>query len=160
FLCPYCRRLRPVLLQLREALGDRLVYVFRQFPKERAHPGATFISRATEAAAEQGRFWDMHGWLYDTSPAPTQQEVIDHVRSLGLDMDRFEHDLHDEKTRGRVERDLVEGRRNGVTGTPTIFIDGLRYDGAWDFYSLREALEQPIATRIERSARAFASLPA
>ena len=160
FLCPYCRRLRPVFLQLRDTLGDRLVYVYRQFPNERAHPGATFMSLATEAAAEQGRFWDMHGWLFDTNPAPTKQETIDHIRSLGLDMERFERDLQNDEIRRRVEDDLNEGRRNGVTGTPTIFIDGLRYDGAWDFYSMLEALEQPIASRIERSARAFASLPA
>src|SRR6478752_7244601 len=56
-LCPYCQRLRRVLLRLRGALGDRLVYVFRHFPNERAHPGATRIARATEAAAKQGQFW-------------------------------------------------------------------------------------------------------
>src|SRR5437762_11693669 len=160
YLCPFCRRLRPVFLQLREALGDRLVYVFRHFPNERAHPGATFLSRATEAAAQQGRFWDMHDWLYDSNPPPGEKDVVDHARSLGLDMDRFERDLRDEEVRRRVEDDQAEGRRNGVSGTPTIFVDGLRYDGAWDFYSMLEAIEQPVATRIERSARAFASLPA
>ena len=56
YLCPYCRRLRHVLARLRQALGERLAYVFRQFPNERAHPGATLISRAAEAAAKQGRF--------------------------------------------------------------------------------------------------------
>jgi Na+:H+ antiporter, NhaA family len=54
FLCPYCRRLIPVLARLREALGDRLVYVFRHFPNERAHPGATFVAHAVEAAGKQG----------------------------------------------------------------------------------------------------------
>src|SRR5437879_13576947 len=65
YLCPFCRRLRP---ELREALGDRLVYVFRHFPNEHAHPGATFLSRATEAAAQQGRFWAVHAWLYEYPP--------------------------------------------------------------------------------------------
>ena len=58
FLCPYCRRLIPVLARLREGLGNRLVYVFRHFPNERAHPGAERVARATEAAAKQGRFWE------------------------------------------------------------------------------------------------------
>jgi NhaA family Na+:H+ antiporter len=160
YLCPFCRRLRPVFLQLREVLGDCLVYVFRHFPNERAHPGATFMSRATEAAAQQGRYWDMHDWIYDSNPAPTEKEALEFIRSLGLDMDRFQRDLQSEETRLRVEEDVAEGKRNGVSGTPTIFIDRLRYDGAWDFYSMLEALEQPVATRIERSARAFASLPA
>jgi NhaA family Na+:H+ antiporter len=160
YLCPYCRRLRPVMLQLRERLGERMVYVFRQFPNEKVHPGSTFIARATEAAAHQGRFWDMHDWLFD-NPAPgDNEEVLDHVRSLPIDMDRFLVDLESDEIKRRVESDQRRGRRNGVTGTPTIFVDGLRYDGAWDFYSILEALEQPVAARLQRSARAFASLPA
>src|SRR5712691_12902711 len=71
YLCPYCRRLRQVLARLRQALGERLAYVFRQFPNERAHPGATLISRAAEAAAKQGRFWDMHDLLYEQEPPLT-----------------------------------------------------------------------------------------
>src|ERR1017187_4180936 len=64
YLCPYCRRLRFVLARLRHALGERLAYVFRHYPNERAHPGAEFIACATEAVARQGRFWEMHDWLY------------------------------------------------------------------------------------------------
>jgi NhaA family Na+:H+ antiporter len=159
YLCPFCRRLRPVMLQLREKLGHRFVYVYRHFPNEKAHPGATFIARATEAAARQGRFFELHDWLFD-NPAPDEQELIEHVRSLGLDMERFARDLASDETEKRVESDRRRGRRNGVTGTPTIFVDGLRYDGAWDYYSMLEAAEQPVAARVQRSARAFASLPA
>jgi NhaA family Na+:H+ antiporter len=159
YLCPFCRRLRPVMRQLRDAFGDRLVYVFRHFPNETAHPGASFIARATEAAARQGRFWDMHDWLFD-NPTPTEKDVLDRVRSLNIDMDRFQRDLESGDTRRRVEEDQQHAEENGVTGTPTIFVDGLRYDGAWDFYSMVEALEQPVAARVQRSARAFASLPA
>src|SRR5947209_9434746 len=82
YLCPFCRRLRPVMRQLREALGDRFVYVFRHFPNEKAHPGATLIARVTEAAAKQGRFWDMHDWLFDNAP-PSEQQLLAHVRALG-----------------------------------------------------------------------------
>jgi NhaA family Na+:H+ antiporter len=75
-------------------------------------------------------------------------------------MARFTADLDSAETRARVEEDLTEGRRNGVTGTPTLFVDGFRYDGAWDFYSMLEGLERPVAARVARSARVFASLPA
>src|SRR6185295_9875830 len=85
---------------------------------------------------------------------------LDFVRALGIDIARFKRDLDDDDTRGRVAEDISEGRRNGVTGTPTLFVDGIRYDGAWDFYSMLEALERPIAARVQRSARVFASLPA
>ncbi|HXZ68521.1 MAG TPA: Na+/H+ antiporter NhaA, partial [Alphaproteobacteria bacterium] len=160
YLCPYCRRLRHVLARLRQALGERLAYVFRHFPNERAHPGATFMSIAAEAAAKQGRFWEMHDALYAQDPPLTQETVRELARGLDLDMERFERDLAAEDTARRVTGDLEEGRRNGVTGTPTIFVDGLRYDGAWDFYSMLESLERPVAARVQRQARVFANLPA
>jgi NhaA family Na+:H+ antiporter len=159
-LCPYCQRLRRVMVRLREALGDRLVYVFRHFPNERAHPGATRIAQAAEAAGQQGKFWEMHDWIYDSDEPVTEARVVEHARALGLDMARFAADLDGPETRARIEHDLADGRRNGVTGTPTLFVDGIRYDGAWDFYSLLEGLERPVAARVARSARVFASLPA
>jgi Na+:H+ antiporter, NhaA family len=160
YLCPYCRRIRLVLERLRHALGDRLLYVFRQFPNERAHPGAEFASEAAEAAGRQGKFWPMHDALYDREPPLTREHVIEAAQSIGLDMDRFNRDLADPEIREHVNQDLTDGRRNGVTATPTIFVDGQRYDGAWDFYSMLEALERPVGTRLQRTARAFASLPA
>src|SRR5262245_42694001 len=73
FLCPYCRRLIHVMARLRRALGDRLAFAFRHFPNERAHPGAERIARAAEAASNQGRFWEMHDWIYDKDPAPSEE---------------------------------------------------------------------------------------
>ena len=160
YLCPYCRSLRHVLARLRQAMGERGAYVFRHYPNERAHPGAEFMSRAAEAAGRQDRFWQMHDALYDHDPSMTQAEVFDIARSLGLDMDRFARDLDSPQTRARIAEDIADGRRNGVTGTPTIFIEDLLYDGAWDFYSMLEALEQPVAARVKRTAREFANLPA
>jgi NhaA family Na+:H+ antiporter len=160
YLCPYCRRLRPVLERLRHALGERLAYAFRHFPNERAHPGATFLALAAEAAAQQGHFWDMHDYVYGHEPPFSEKQVLEFANKLGLDMERFRRDLESEDTRRRVDEDISEGKRNGVTGTPTLFVDELRYDGAWDFYSMLEALERPVAARVQRSARVFASLPA
>jgi NhaA family Na+:H+ antiporter len=159
YLCPYCRRLRGVFDRLRQAMGDRLAYVFRQFPNERAHPGSTFAAEAAEAADRQGRFWPMHDALYAREPPLTRDHVLEAAGSIDLDMDRFTRDLADAQTRGRVDEDLADGRRNGVTGTPTIFVDGQRYDGAWDFYSMLEALERPLGAQVRRTARAFANLP-
>jgi NhaA family Na+:H+ antiporter len=160
YLCPYCRRLRTVMDRLRKTLGERLVYVFRHFPNERVHPGAEFASIASEAAARQGRFWEMHDGLYGHEPPITEAVVRQVARDIGLDMKRFEKDLRDPKLRQRVGEDLESGRGNGVTGTPTIFIDGVRYDGAWDFHSMLEQLERPVGARVQRTARAFANLPA
>ena len=160
YLCPYCRRLRTVLAQLREALGSSFVYVFRHLPNEAIHPGADLLARATEAASAQGRFWEMHDWLYEREPPIGAEDVCAFAQSLGLDMERFKRDLDNEATRARVQEDLTEGRANGITVTPTFFIDGQRYDDAWDFHSLLEALRRPLAAQVKRSARAFANLPA
>jgi NhaA family Na+:H+ antiporter len=160
FLCPYCRRFRKVLMNLRQAFGERIEYVFRHFPNERVHPGATFAARAAEAAGRQGKFWEMHDRLFDEPPPFGEARIREIARELGLDMERFERDLDAQETLARVEDDLNEARRHGVHGTPTIFVDGLRYDGAWDFFSMADAFEQPVSERIRRSARAFASLPA
>ena len=159
FLCPYCRRLRPVMRRLREVLGDRLVYVFRHFPNEHANPGANLASRASEAGALQGRFFEMHDAIFDRPLPIGRGELLELATGIGLDPGRFERDLDSEAVRATVARDVEDGRKNGVTATPTLFVDGLRYDGAWDYYSMLEALERPVAARVHRSARVFASLP-
>jgi NhaA family Na+:H+ antiporter len=160
FLCPYCRRFRTVLKRLRQAFGERIAYTLRHFPIERIHPGATFAARLVEAAGRQGLFWEMHDRLFDTEPPFDEQQMLDMAREIGADMERLERDLADPETLVDVNADIADGRRRGVSGTPTIFVDGLRYDGAWDFYSLADAFEQPVSERIRRSAHAFASLPA
>ena len=160
FLCPYCRRLRAVLRRLQEATGNRLAYAFRHFPNERAHPGAEFMARAAEAASNQGRFWEMYDALFDKEPPFTEKDARKLAAGIGLDMERFERDLDSEDVRARVAKDLADAARNGVSGTPTIFVDGVRYDGAWDYYSLLDVIEGSVGERIQRSARTFASLPA
>jgi NhaA family Na+:H+ antiporter len=160
FLCPYCRRFRTVLKRLRQAFGERIAYTLRHFPIERIHPGATFASRLVEAAGRQGLFWQMHDKLFDNEPPFTEEQMLGMARDIGADMERLTRDLADPHTLAHVDEDIAEGRQRGVSGTPTIFVDGLRYDGAWDFYSLADAFEQPVSERIRRSAHAFASLPA
>src|SRR5579872_6272581 len=93
FLCPYCRRFRTVLKQLRNAFGERLEYTFRHFPNERVHPGANFAARAAEAAANQGRFWEMHDRLFDEESSFGEPRIRELARDIGLDMERFERDL-------------------------------------------------------------------
>jgi NhaA family Na+:H+ antiporter len=160
YLCPYCRRLRNIIARLRRAMGERLAYVYRHYPNERAHPGTDFVSRAAEAAAQQGRFWEMHDALYECEPPLTPKSVRAIAEKVGLDMARFDRDVEDPAIKARVAEDLDEGKRNGVTGTPSFFIDGLRYDGAWDYHSMLEELQRPVAARLQRSARVFANLPA
>jgi NhaA family Na+:H+ antiporter len=159
FLCPYCRRLRPVFEKLSEALEDRLVYVFRPFPIEGANPGAELAARAAEAADRQGKFFEMHDRIFDHELPVGRPELLEAARDIGLDVARFEADLDSDDVRALVEQEVSDGRDDGVTGTPTLFVDGVRYDGAWDYQSMLEGLERPFAARVGRTARVFASLP-
>jgi NhaA family Na+:H+ antiporter len=101
----------------------------------------------------------MHDGIFDRDAPVDRRALLDIARAIGLEVDRFARDLDSEEVRARVEQDMADGRRNGVTGTPTLFVDGVRYDGAWDFHSMLEQLERPFAARVDRSARVFASLP-
>jgi NhaA family Na+:H+ antiporter len=89
--------------RLRDALGDRLVYVFRQFPNERANSGADLAARASEAAARQGRFFEMHDQLFDRNLPIGEADLVAIARTIGLDIPRFERDLSSDEVRARVE---------------------------------------------------------
>jgi len=160
YLCPYCRRLRQILARLRDALGERLAYTYRHFPNEKAHPGAELVHAAAEAAGRQGKFWEMHDALYDTPLPLSREKVRALAHGIGLDIEQYVRDLESDEVRARIQDDLREGRANGVTGTPSFFVDGLRYDGAWDFHSMLEELQRPVAARLGRASRVFANLPA
>src|SRR3954452_14969407 len=99
YLCPYCRRLRPVLDRLRAALGERLAYVYRHFPNERIHPGAELLAHAAEAADRQHRFWQMHDAIYSREPPVTENDALEIAAAIGLDMARFRRDLADPAVR-------------------------------------------------------------
>ena len=115
YLCPYCREVRFVLAELRKTLGKRAVYVFRQFPDERTHPGAQFLASAAIAAGRQDRFWPMHDWIYAQDLPIANEQVFAFAASIGLDEDRFRTDLESDPTRERIDEDVAEGIANGVT---------------------------------------------
>ncbi|MBA2252045.1 MAG: DsbA family protein [Nitrospirales bacterium] len=124
FECPYCGRGYPVLKQLQKRLGDRLRVVFRHFPLEDKHPLARQAAEASEAAGAQGQFWSMHHLLFENQAALDEASLKDYAASLGLDMPRFERELRGRLHANRIDRDIASGRRSGVKGTPTFFVNG------------------------------------
>jgi NhaA family Na+:H+ antiporter len=140
-------------------MGERLRYVFRHFPNEEAHPGSELVAIGSEAAARQGRFWEMYDALWRSAPPLDQAALLKIAADIGLELERFKRDLKDPALRRRVEEDMAEGRLRGVTATPTIFVDEQRYDGAWEFQSMLQGIDQPMGQAIGRTARAFANLP-
>jgi len=107
--CYHCRQVRPVLRQLRERLGNRLRYVFRHFPISSIPPDAHLAAQATEAAGAQGKFWEMHDYLFEHQGALGRENLIEYGRELGLDIDQFTQDLDEGGYEERVREDFLSG---------------------------------------------------
>jgi protein-disulfide isomerase len=127
--CPYCRAAAAIAQELRRVLPDRLRYAFRHFPLEGMHPHARRAAEAAEAAASQERFFEMHAALFENQAALGDEDLLRYATELGLDTERFHADLDGHAHANRVREDFRSGVRSGVRGTPTFFLDGLRYDG-------------------------------
>ncbi|EHN09103.1 Na+/H+ antiporter NhaA type [Patulibacter medicamentivorans] len=138
--CPYCRDAWPVVHELQEQFGDELRYVFRHLPLSDVHPGAQMAAEATEAAAAQGAFWEMHERLLHDHDALTIADLHRHATELGLDVERFTDDLRRRRHAPRIARDVQSADASGVSGTPTFFINGRRHRGAYDGAALAAAL--------------------
>jgi diadenylate cyclase len=139
--CPYCGQLHPVLRELRERAGERVRFVFRHFPLDSAHPRARRAALAAEAAASQGRFWEMHDLLYENQDELGEENLTRYAAELGLDLQRFGEDLANNDLAWRIEEDRLGGERAGVRGTPTLFVNGVRYAGPLDLDGLLAAVE-------------------
>ena len=140
--CPYCGQAYPIIKDMQARVGDRLRFVFRNFPLNTVHAHAGVAAQAAEAAAAQGKFWQMHDLLYEHQHDLADADLVNYALKLGLEVYRFESDLSGEVFAKRVSDDFRGGVRSGVNGTPTFFINGVRYDGAHDYDSLKAALEQ------------------
>ena len=143
--CPYCGEAYPVVKAIQERLGDRLCFAFRNFPLVNSHPHAEHAAEAAEAAGAQGSFWEMHDTLYENQQALEDEDLAQYAKALGLDARRLMNEVLQGAHTARVRDDFRSGARGGVNGTPTFFINGLRYDSAPDFDSMLAALTQPHA---------------
>ena len=140
--CPYCGRAYPMVNEIRERLGDRLRFVFRNFPLDSIHPHARRAAEAAETADAQGKFWQMHDLLYENQQDLEEEDLKRYAAELGLDVASFEENLTNHRYAPRVEEDRLGGEKSGVKGTPTFFINGTRYRGSLDLETLLTALEE------------------
>jgi Na+/H+ antiporter NhaA len=140
FECPFCGQAEPVIRDLLAEFGDDLRYVWRHLPLSDVHPRAQLASEAAEAAAAQGAFWPMYERLLSRQDALRPDELVDHARSLGLDVDRFTNDLRRHVYAPRVAEDVDDADRSGVSGTPSFFVNGQRHYGAYDVATLSAAV--------------------
>jgi protein-disulfide isomerase len=140
--CLYCGAAYPIIKAVQERMGERLRFVFRNFPITTSHPHAEQAAEAAEAAAAQGRFWQMHDLLYENQQRLGDEDLRAYAGQLGLEVEPFDQELAEHVHAPRVREDFMSGVRSGVNGTPTFYINGLRYDDSYELDTLLAALER------------------
>ncbi len=130
FQCSYCARYFRITKRLIEELGDDFQLNFRHYPLKR-HTNAELAAKSTEAAGRQGKFWEMHDMLFEKQKEWTKKKnedagrlFVQYAVSLNLNVDQFQSDLHSQAVTNKVHNDSISGRRSGVKGTPTFFLNG------------------------------------
>jgi len=140
YQCPFCGAAYPILKDVQARMGDGLRFVFRNFPISTSHPNAELAAEAAEAAAVQGRFWEMHDLLYENQDRLGGEDLHAYAERLGLDLETFDRELAGHAYAARVREDFMSGVHSGVNGTPTFYLNGSRYDGSYETESLLAAL--------------------
>ncbi len=145
YQCPYCGAAYPIVKRLQKKLGKKLRFVFRNFPLIQAHPYAQIAAEAAEAAALQGKFWKMHDLLYEQQTFLEPDIIPSWAERIGLNLEQLGNDIRQGVPEKRIREDRQSGIRSGVNGTPTLFINGTRYDGSPDYGALLTAIESELA---------------
>ncbi len=142
FECIHCGQAYPVIKQVRRLLGDNLRLVFRHFPTVATHPHALRAAEAAEAARAQGKFWEMHDELFTHQQALEDRRLSRYAVRIGLDVARFDRDLAEHTFLKQIESDYQRALFDEhVTGTPTFYINEVRYTGGADVHSLLAAIK-------------------
>ena len=150
FHCPFCRRVIPTLAQLESKYGEKIKLVFRDFPIESLHPGASKAHEAARCANEQGKFWAYHDKLF-AGPAKSSPEIFKgFAKDVGLEVTGFETCFDSGKYQAAVKKDIEEGKRVGVTGTPAFFVNGRLLSGAQSFETFARLIDDELALNSER----------
>lgn len=139
--CPSCGQVYPIVKEIKLQLGDRMCFVFRNFPLTQSHPHAEHAAEAAEAAGAQGKFWQMHDYLFEHQQALDDTHLVHYAVALNLDKEIFLREMTEHVYTNRVHEDFLSGVRSGVNGTPTFFINGVRHDDLYERETLIAAIE-------------------
>ncbi|MDB6037096.1 MAG: Periplasmic thiol:disulfide interchange protein DsbA [Verrucomicrobiales bacterium] len=142
YQCQYCGAAYPIIKAVQKELGKKLCFAFRNFPLSNMHPYAEHAAEAAEGAAAQGRFWEMHDILFDNQESLDDESLAELAATVGLDAPRLMSEVLAGAHRERVREDFRSGVRGGVNGTPTLFINGVRFDAVPTAEALLEALTE------------------
>lgn len=132
YQCPHCGRAYPIIKNVQEVMGDKLKFVFRNFPLQEIHPDALNAAVAAEAAGAQGKFWEMHDIIFENQQHLDDVSLLKYAAKIGLNIEQFESDFEKPQILQKVEDNFESGVRSGVNGTPSFFINGQKYEGSWE----------------------------
>lgn len=153
YQCPYCAKARPILEELVERSEGKARLVFRHYPLDSVHPLARRAAEAAEAAGAQGAFWPMHELLYENQEALSDEDLRSYATRLELDLALFDEDLAEHRHAERVRQNRLVGERDGVRGTPGVFLNGSPYEGSLEVEALLEAVEEKISGKDTEESR-------
>jgi protein-disulfide isomerase len=141
FQCPFCYKAVAPLNTVLKAYPTQVKLVFKQFPLVESHPEAAISAAAAMAANQQGKFWQMHDAMFANHGSLSRQAIMGWAAGLGLEMKRFAADLDSPAIKQAVKQDMEDGNKAGVDATPTIFIDGQKYNGALSLDAMKPVIE-------------------
>jgi len=140
YQCPYCGQAYPIVERLRADFVDSMRFVFRNLPLAEVHPHAEAAAEVAEAVALQGKFWEIHDTLFENQRDLSDKALRRYIDEVGADVDEAMKAVADGGPRERVEADFESAIRSGANGTPTFFVNGVRYDGSWQYEPFFEFL--------------------
>jgi protein-disulfide isomerase len=146
FQCPFCKQVQPAFKELLSRYNGQVRLVHKDLPLESIHPQARQAAEAARCAYEQGKFWEYQDTLYANSPKASADDLKSYAQQIGLNVDSFDHCFASGKYKSSVQQDLNEGVQLGLTGTPTIFINGREISGNQSLAAFEEIIDEELAS--------------
>ncbi len=150
--CPACGFYYPMLKKLSEEFKNEILFIYKHFPLRQIHKNAQIAAQATEAAGMQGKFWEMHGMIFDNqkiwsnqNTQEAKQSFILYAKSLNLNLDKFKKDIESEKVINKVNKDYLEGIKLNVNATPTFFLNGNKINNPRSYNEFVKLIEKEIS---------------
>ncbi len=144
YQCPYTRQSTSGVRAIQQQLGTQLRFVFRNFPLTEIHPHALHSAEAAEAANAQGKFWEMHDYIFHHQHTLEDADLRRFAEAISLDTTQYEQDMTQHRHLKRIEADMEGGERSGVQGTPTFYINGVLHNASWEQDALLAAIERAL----------------
>jgi protein-disulfide isomerase len=134
----------PVVQHIMKKFGDQIYFVFRNFPLNDIHPHAQHAAEAAEAAAAQDKFWQMHDYLFEHQKALDDNHLLEYAQKVELDIDKFKKEMSEHVYAPIINKSLKAGIDSGIEGTPTFFVNGVRYEDSWDLDTFSSFLKRKL----------------